>query len=286
MNYKWMYLAILTLLPIIAVAAPATYNFTYYPQRIGGSNSAPPTQLEIAGSIKFGNGGETCNSTIAGALRWTGSAFEGCNGTSWTSLSGTPAFNNMQVFTSSGTFTPTPGVTKYFVECMGGGGGGAKGGGGSGGAAKGFITTSSAQTVTIGAGGAASTTYGQNGGSGGATTFGSFITANGGQGGGGSSTDYTIGGEGGTATMSGGLTATGEMGGSMDAAVNDDGGYSNLRAADGGAIWGAISGRGASTYTGNGPGYAGSMGGGGGGGNSSYGDDPGAGGDGYCIVMW
>lgn len=36
-----------------------------------------------AGTIKLGNTSATCNTTIAGSMRWTGTTFEGCNGTAW-----------------------------------------------------------------------------------------------------------------------------------------------------------------------------------------------------------
>lgn len=76
---------------------------------------------------------------------------------------------NRQVFTSSGTYTPTTGMTYCLVEIIGGGGGGGgcqatnstqfcvSGGGGGGEYASGIFTISaigSSQTVTIGAGGA------------------------------------------------------------------------------------------------------------------------------------
>lgn len=35
---------------------------------------------------QFGNSTATCGSTVAGTVRWTGSAFQGCNGSTWGSL--------------------------------------------------------------------------------------------------------------------------------------------------------------------------------------------------------
>lgn len=100
----------------------------------------------------------------------------------------------IQKFTSSGTYTPTPGVTKIIVEMVGGGGGGGGapagsstsnsvgGGGGSGAYMLASITSPAASyAITIGTGGAAGTT-GQ-GTSGGSTTFGSLVTCGGGSGG-------------------------------------------------------------------------------------------------------
>lgn len=100
----------------------------------------------------------------------------------------------IQTFTSSGTYTPTPGVTKIIVEMVGGGGGGGGapagsstsnsvgGGGGSGAYVRAMITSPAASyAITVGSGGSGGTT-GQ-GGTGGATTFGSLISCGGGSGG-------------------------------------------------------------------------------------------------------
>lgn len=100
----------------------------------------------------------------------------------------------IQKFTSSGTYTPTPGVTKIIVEMVGGGGGGGGaqagsstsnsvgGGGGSGAYVRAMITSPAASyAITVGSGGSGGTT-GQ-GGTGGATTFGSLISCGGGSGG-------------------------------------------------------------------------------------------------------
>lgn len=103
---------------------------------------------------------------------------------------------NVQVFTSSGTYTPTAGATKAIVEVMapGGGSGGtaatstgqtAMASAGNAGAygkiwiASGLTTT----TVTIGAIGAAGTTAPTAGGTGGTTSFGALIVCTGGVGG-------------------------------------------------------------------------------------------------------
>lgn len=42
----------------------------------------------VANSMRAGNTVSTCNSGNAGYIRWSGSAFEGCNGTSWIQLAG------------------------------------------------------------------------------------------------------------------------------------------------------------------------------------------------------
>ncbi len=84
---------------------------------------------------------------------------------------------NMEVFTSSGTWTQPAGVTKVLVWAVGGGGGGtgtSRGGGGE--VVYGHVTVSGNISVTVGSGGADANTDG------GDTTFGSLVTANGGPG--------------------------------------------------------------------------------------------------------
>lgn len=110
----------------------------------------------------------------------------------------------VQVFTASGTYTPTTGMKHCLVFTTGGGGGGGGadnnaavafvvgvgGGGGAGGTAIEFFTAATigaSQAVTIGAGGlAGSATNGTNGGAGTNSTFGALHTGTGGSGGQGS----------------------------------------------------------------------------------------------------
>ncbi|MGQ7907217.1 glycine-rich domain-containing protein [Burkholderia sp. BC1] len=100
---------------------------------------------------------------------------------------------NIQVFTSSGTYTPTPGTKSIIVEAIGGGGSGggvpvagagnvsAGGGGSTGSYAKAYFTSNiTSQAVTIGAGGVG--VVGGAGGSGGTTSFGSLVICPGGSG--------------------------------------------------------------------------------------------------------
>jgi len=104
---------------------------------------------------------------------------------------------NMQIFTASGTYTPTPGTKSIIVEVQGaGGGGGGIGGagtsttaigngGGGGGYAKSRLTSgfSAGIAVTVGTGGAGGNLAPTNGAAGGLSSFGSTIVANGGDGG-------------------------------------------------------------------------------------------------------
>lgn len=131
-------------------------------------------------------------------------------------------FSNMQVFTSSGTFTPAAGITKVKVTVVGGGGGGGNtvsisspptaGGGASGALGIGIysVTPGVGVTVTVGAGGTGGGTGDANGGTGGTSSFGAHLTCTGGTGG---STGTATGGVGGTSSggavnISGGSGAT------------------------------------------------------------------------------
>lgn len=103
---------------------------------------------------------------------------------------------SVQVFTSSGTYTPTVGMKYCIVECIGGGGGsagcsagggqqGVGGAGGGGGYSAGVYSASTigvSQSVTIGVAGTAGTA-GNNGGGGGTSSFGALLTCTGGSGG-------------------------------------------------------------------------------------------------------
>jgi hypothetical protein len=102
-----------------------------------------------------------------------------------------------QVFTASGTYTPTSGMKYCIIEVVGGGGAGggsssaasssfaaSAGGGGSGGYSVGTFTATtigSSQTVTIGPGGTGASNA--VGGAGTASSVGALISANGGAGG-------------------------------------------------------------------------------------------------------
>lgn len=110
------------------------------------------------------------------------------SGSNFTPSSGAGTVN-VQTFTTSGTYTPSAGMTQCIVEVIGGGGGGGGsyavggGGGGGGGYARGLLTAVQigvSQVVTIGAGGAGAASALANGSAGGTTSLGSLITATGG----------------------------------------------------------------------------------------------------------
>ena len=100
----------------------------------------------------------------------------------------------IQIFTSSGTYTPTPGATLARVRMVGGGGAGggapatsastvSAGLGGSGGAYSEFLITSGLTSTSVTVGAAGTPTSGGTGGNGGNTSFGAYSTAAGGVGG-------------------------------------------------------------------------------------------------------
>ena len=109
-----------------------------------------------------------------------------------------PSFSTVnQVFTGSGTYTPTAGMVYCQIELVGGGGGsggvanpgagnvGVTAGGGGGGYARKIVTAATigaSQTVTIGAAGAAGTSGNNAGGTGGTTSVGAIVSATGGGG--------------------------------------------------------------------------------------------------------
>lgn len=112
------------------------------------------------------------------------------------------ALIGLQIFSASGTYTPTPGISYAIVECQGGGGGGGgssipaagqwsvAGGGSSGAYGVGKYTAAqigASQTVTVGTGGNGGAA-GTNGGANGlGSSFGALLSAPGGIGGAGAS---------------------------------------------------------------------------------------------------
>lgn len=165
---------------------------------------------------------------------------------------------NTRVFTSSGTYTPTPGTKRIRVTITGGGGGckaisnnetffGA-GGGAGGTVITTLILTKDSYPVTIGAGGAGGVSA-TNGLKGGDSSFGSVI-APGGEGGGKSGATNTNGGNGGVPST-GGINIIGGNGGdgqSGNIGVSGEGGTSYWggggRAGAGGGVSGKAYGSG------------------------------------------
>lgn len=206
-----------------------------------------------------------------------------------------------QVFSASGTYTPTSSMVYCIVEAIGGGGGGggAKsavgsgcggGGGGSGSYSRRRLTAAeigASQTVTIGAAGAAGTSTPGAGGNGGDTSVGTLVVAKGGTGGGAASTATAgAGGAGGSTAGAGTILAAGNGGAPGTAAsiatvqpISGEGAASFL----GGGASGKVQ-----NNTGGQAGNAGSNYGAGGAGgvefNQATGAAGGAGAPGYVIV--
>lgn len=187
---------------------------------------------------------------------------------------------NVQIFTSSGTYTPTTGMQYVVVEMVGGGGAGggtastssvqfASAGGASGGEyGRGVFsaaTIGASQTVTIGAAGTPGGAGANNGGNGGTTSLGALLTAIGGTGG----TGRTAQGTG--SSTAGPAGGTGGTGGSFHIPGNPGGAGSCAFAAS--IVWG---GNGGNSFFGSGglsivsgAGVAGTGYGAGGGGSSA-----------------
>lgn len=139
---------------------------------------------------------------------------------------------NRQVFTTSGTYTPTVGMIYCDIEVIGGGGGSgglpatlvtttsSSGGGGAGGYARGIFSAATigvSQVVTVGAAGAAGAAGTNPGGTGGTTSVGILISSTGGIGGAGATatspgtSGFALGGAGGSGT-GGDFQTTGQGG--------------------------------------------------------------------------
>ena len=56
--------------------------------KIGIGTTDPAVQLHLTGAVAVGDSSGDCETGMEGVIRWSGSAFEGCDGTEWISLSG------------------------------------------------------------------------------------------------------------------------------------------------------------------------------------------------------
>jgi hypothetical protein len=194
----------------VAISAAGTEDF-----RIG-----PAGQIGLQGA-NYGTSGQILTSNGASsAPSWQAAPAGG--------------FSNMQVFTSSGSWTVPAGITKAKVTVIGGGGGGgggkgAYGGNGNGGRGAGGggaqrlvtgLTPGSSITVTVGTGGGGGASNNQSnlnsassGGTGNTSSFGAFCSATGGTGGGGGGAQNA---GCGTITVPGSDSLTGGIGSSGD----------------------------------------------------------------------
>lgn len=223
----------------------ATQNVTQYSVLAGDASDAIL-------SLPSGATGQVLTSQGPGTLPiW---ASNGGGGTGFSSI-------NVQVFTASGTYTPSPNMLYAQVEVVGGGGGGGGtpagnndnfggGGGGSGAYARKIFnatTLGSSQSVIIGDGGGG--VLGGSGGQGAPSSFGSFITCTGGLGG--IASYFGVGGNGGTAT-GGDLNVSGSAG--ITGTIEVTGNYASTSGGGAGAasyFGGSAKGSSASSSQGN-----------------------------------
>lgn len=144
---------------------------------------ASPTDVALAASQLLGRG---ASGNIAPITMGVGMSMVG---TALTATAGGTVLA-VQVFTGSGTYTPTAGMDYCTIEVVGGGASGTyTAGGGAGGSAGGYArktvaaaTIGASQSVTVGAGGAAATAGSQDGKAGGTTSVGAIVSASGGAG--------------------------------------------------------------------------------------------------------
>ncbi|MHB0651555.1 beta strand repeat-containing protein [Escherichia coli] len=240
---------------------------------IGGVSFDGSANIDLPGVNKAGNQSTTGNAATATKLQTArtinGVKFDGSANITLTAanlgLSDSSGYVgrlvNTRVFTSSGTYTPTPGTKRIRVTITGGGGGGGGcqatsnnetffgAGGGAGGTIISIMTpTQNSYPVTIGAGGAGGVSA-TNGTSGGNSVFASLI-APGGAGGGKAGVTNTNGGNGGVPST-GDIRITGGHGGdgqSGNIGVSGEGGTSHWggggRAGAGGGVSGKAYGSG------------------------------------------
>lgn len=282
-----------------------TYTLTlpYFPSYVSGyeidvtftnANTTTST-LNVNGlgakGLKDETGTNFTSGQIAAGSRYT-FRYNGTEFRRVSSAAGTVKSVKPQIFSASGTYTPSTGMLYCLVQLVGGGGGGGgctNGGNftGAGGGAGGYsqelmtaATVGASQTVTIGAAGSAGNTSGSDGGAGGTTSFGALLQATGGAGGvGGSTIGSKAGGAGGVGS-NGDVNTAGQGGSAGQGNATNNYSFSG---AGGNSYFGG-GGDGKAT---NATGTDGSAGGGGGGGHSGNGTTSragGAGGAGYMVI--
>lgn len=92
--------------------------------KVGVGITAPATRFDVNGAVRVANDSTTCSSTIVGAVRWNGTNFQGCNGTTWVRLdfnptigaSDTPGTSCRQILED----TPGSASGLYYIDPDGG----------------------------------------------------------------------------------------------------------------------------------------------------------------------
>lgn len=106
---------------------PVTWNtgiFIGYTDNVGIGTASPAAKLDVGGPVKIGSG--TCSSTTAGAIQYSGSAMQWCNGTAWSTLaSSTSQWTNSgsDIYFNSGNVgigTTTPGAPLHIYGASAG----------------------------------------------------------------------------------------------------------------------------------------------------------------------
>lgn len=181
----------------------------------GTAGAAAPTAIALAASQLAGRGaaGNIAAIALGTGLSMSGNTLNGSSGGVVTV--------QKQIFTSTGTYTPSTGMLYCIAEVVGSGAGGggsnnsgasnARGGagGGAGSYARALLTAAqigASKAVTIGAGGTAGNTSGSGGGNGGDCSLGVLCVGKGGTGGAGCTTDNTT-----AAGGAGGVAGTGDV---------------------------------------------------------------------------
>ena len=70
---------------------------------LGIFTTTPQTKLDVNGTVRIGDGGETCGVTLSGAIRYNTGAVQFCNGTTWANIGAViPAGSDTQIQFNSG----------------------------------------------------------------------------------------------------------------------------------------------------------------------------------------
>ncbi len=244
---------------------------------------SPVNNSSTTEGLKLPQSSNTSAATSEGQIAWDADDDILTVGTGSSTLNiGIP--NNMQAFTSSGTWIKPAGVSKVWVKVWGGGGAGksaaiadyAGGGGGGGAYSEGIVSVSGNVNVIVGTGGSSDGASGTASSFSGVTT----ISANGGLGA--TSDTPSLGGTGGTVSGSGTIQVAGGSGGDGRFDSGAGGG------SGGGSPFGGAGGPGG-VGSGSNPrvnGTNGTFPGGGGGGGSEDSGTFGAGAGGFVIIYW